>query len=306
MPTSFKNQTIKNNKEKTMKKTLLALLSIAIAFTAMQPSQAEDQKVLAIIDTAIDSSKFTSIIQEVCITSTKSVASKMACPNGQSFMEGAKAASAPWPTNLNSPTYHGDSMVKAALVVNPNIKIVFVRYADITTSGNPVTNVDALVKAINWVSQNAEKYSVDAVSISQAFTHKDNLAKCSSDAGTINAVSSLNLKNIPTFVSTGNDGRSDVVGFPSCVTGVIGVGALGSETALEKATNKGPGLDLLAVSRVAVTKYNGSATSVSGTSSATVLAASSYVKNVKTTAVDYLNSLSKITVSGASYLYSNR
>jgi hypothetical protein len=37
-----------------MKKTLLALLSIALAFTAMQPSQAQDQKVLAIIDTAIN------------------------------------------------------------------------------------------------------------------------------------------------------------------------------------------------------------------------------------------------------------
>ena len=34
-----------------MKKALLALLSIAIAFTALAPAQAQDQKVLAILDT---------------------------------------------------------------------------------------------------------------------------------------------------------------------------------------------------------------------------------------------------------------
>ena len=73
-----------------MKKVLLALLSITIAFTAMQPSQAEDQKVLAIIDSAIDSTKFNSIIHEVCFTTAKS----MACPNGELFMEGPKAAAA--------------------------------------------------------------------------------------------------------------------------------------------------------------------------------------------------------------------
>ena len=48
-----------------MKKVLLALLSIALAFTALAPAQAEDQKVLAIIDSAINSKNFPSIIHEV-------------------------------------------------------------------------------------------------------------------------------------------------------------------------------------------------------------------------------------------------
>jgi hypothetical protein len=82
MPISFKNQTITTNKEYKMKKTLLALLSTTLLFSVVSPAQAEDQKVLAIIDTAINSTKFNSIIQEACFTTVKSkVASQnMSCP----------------------------------------------------------------------------------------------------------------------------------------------------------------------------------------------------------------------------------
>jgi len=65
MPNSFKNQTITTTKRETkMKKTLLALLSAVLLITVVQPAQAEDQKVLAIIDTAIDSKKFPQIINK--------------------------------------------------------------------------------------------------------------------------------------------------------------------------------------------------------------------------------------------------
>jgi hypothetical protein len=60
-----------------MKKTLLALLSAVLLITVVQPAQAEDQKVLAIIDSAINSNNFPSIIQEAFfglsnITNTRS------------------------------------------------------------------------------------------------------------------------------------------------------------------------------------------------------------------------------------------
>ena len=90
-----------------MKKALLALLSIGIAFTAIQPAQAEDQKVLAIIDSAINSKNFPSIIHEVCFTKVKSLDpnQNMSCPNGELFMEGPGAASAPWPVSINNATH---------------------------------------------------------------------------------------------------------------------------------------------------------------------------------------------------------
>jgi hypothetical protein len=213
-------------------------------------------------------------------------------------MEGTGAASAPWPASVNNATYHGDAMVKAALVTNPNIKIVFIRFNDVTSLGNSRGDNKALASAIDWVSKNASKYSIDAVSISQSSISAGNLALCSKDTVTINAVASLNTNNIPTFVATGNDQRNDVVGFPACVPGVIGVGALATETLLEMSTNTGPGLDLVALTKVSVTKYNGSATTIFGTSTATVVASSSYVKNnTYKTFQEYLNSLKKVSLS---------
>jgi hypothetical protein len=306
MPSSFKNQTtITTTRRNKMKKVLLSLLTIALAFTAIAPAQAQDERVLAIIDSAINSNNFPSIIHEVCFTTVKSrIASQnMSCPNGELFMEGRGAASAPWPASVNNATYHGDSMVKAALTVNPNLKIVFIRFNDVTVSGNSRGDVKALTSAINWVSQNAVKYSIDALSISQGSVSANNLALCSTSTVVINSFASLTSSNIPVFVATGNDRRRDVVGFPSCVNGAIGVGALGNATQLEAATNTGPGLDMVAPGKVRITKYNGSPTDTAGSSVATVVSAASYVnRNTFKTFGEYLTSLPKILIGTASYI----
>lgn len=288
-----------------MKKVLLSLLTIALAFTAIAPAQAQDERVLAIIDTAINSNNFPSIIHEVCFTTSKSSvpSQNMSCPNGELFMEGKGSASAPWPASLNNATYHGDTMVKAALTVNPGLKIVFIRFNDVTVSGNSRGDVKALTSAINWVSQNATKYSIDALSISQSSVSANNLSRCTTDTVTIGSVSSLNANNIPVFVATGNDKRTDVVGFPACVNGVIGVGALANSTQLEKATNTGPGLDMLSLGKVRVTKYNGSPVDTAGSSVATVVSAASYVnRNNFKTFGEYLSSLPKILIGTTSYI----
>jgi len=288
-----------------MKKVLLALLSIALAFTALAPAQAEDQKVLAIIDSAINSKNFPSIIHEVCFTTVKSSvpAQNMSCPNGELFMEGPGAASAPWPVSINNATYHGDTMVKAALTVNPNLKIVFIRFNDVTSLGNSRGDVKALALAFDWVSKNASKYSIDALSVSQSTVSAGNLELCTKDTITVNSVASLTANNIPVFAATGNDRRKDVVGFPSCVNGVIGVGALGNATQLEGLTNTGPGLDMVAPGKVRVTKYNGSPTDTAGSSVATAVSAASYVnRNTFKTFGEYLASLPKILIGTASYI----
>lgn len=288
-----------------MKKALLALLSAVLVITAVQPAQAQDERVLAIIDSAINSNNFPQIIHEVCFTTVKSkvVSQNMSCPNGELFMEGKGAASAPWPASINNATYHGDSMVKSALTVNPNLKIVFIRFNDVTASGNSRGDARALALAFDWVSKNASKYSIDALSVSQSSVSANNLKLCTNDIVTVNAVAYLNANNIPVFAATGNDRRKDVVGFPSCVNGVIGVGALGNATQLEGLTNTGPGLDMVAPGKVRITKYNGSPTDTAGSSVATVVSAASYVnRNTFSTFGEYLTSLSKIVIGAASYI----
>jgi hypothetical protein len=294
-----------------MKKVLLALLSATLLITVTQPAQAQDERVLAIIDSAINAKNFPSIIQEACFTTVKSSipAENMSCPNGELFMEGPGSASAPWPTLatdkmwLSNKTFHGDQMVKAALTVNPKLKIVFIRFNDVTSLGNSRGDVRALTSAIKWVSENAEKYSIDALSISQSTVSPDNLLLCSTNTVVINSFSSLNSKNIPVFVATGNDRRKDVVGFPSCVNGAIGVGAMGNATQLEGLTNTGPGLDMVAPGKVRITQYNGSKTDTAGSSAATVVSAASYVnRNTFKTFGEYLASLPKILINNVSYI----
>ena len=271
-----------------MKKLIIVALSAVLAVMAIEPAHAEDQKVLAIIDTAIDSKKIPSVIYEACFTVNRS------CPNKTSFMEGAGSAnSTVWPTAINNTIYHGSNMAQAALLTNPNIKIVFIRIADITAAGNSSNQPQSLSLAIEWASKNASKYSIDAVSISQSGISSNNLLACSKDLITINAVASLNAQNIPTFAATGNNGSKTIVGFPSCVNGVIGVGALAAfpktPTVYENfdsTTNRGPGLDLVAPGDVAPR--------VNQTSGATVFAASSYIKSNSATFSDFASKLVKV------------
>jgi hypothetical protein len=317
LPSSFKNQTINNNKENKMKKVLLSLLTIALAFTAIAPAQAQDERVLAIIDSAINSNNFPSIIHEVCFTTVKSKnpTQNMSCPNGELFMEGKGAATANWPTNLGSGTFHGDTMVKAALTVNSNLKIVFIRVHNITSlgAGSAPADGSTIFSALDWVNKNASKYSIDAVSVSMSGIHTDLRTRvqslhpgCTNPSilnPFTNQVSQLNAVNIPTFAATGNNGSRTLVGFPSCVPGVIGVGALGNTTQLEGLTNTGPGLDMVAPGKVHVTKYNGSPTDTAGSSVATVVSAASYVnRNTFKTFGEYLTSLPKILIGTASYI----
>ena len=286
-----------------MKKALLALLSAVLVITAIQPVQAQDQKVLAIIDTAIDSQMFPQIIQEVCFNTHTPT-----CPNGSKFMEGAGAANLPvWPKSLNTTAaYHGDWMVKAALKADPTVKIVFIRYVEITRSGTYRNDGLSLVQAIDWVSKNAEKYSIDALSISQSNVNTPSW--CTGNKVTVDAVSSLNNKNVPVFAATGNNARADVVGFPSCVSGVIGVGALNkTKNGFEKATNgqstSNPGIDIATFGAFEIQKGTTVGTfPLAGSSGATVVSAATYLKNnTFKTFQEYMNALPKITINTVSY-----
>lgn len=256
-----------------MKKILIAVLSAVTIFAPMQVAKATDERVVAIIDTAIDSSKFPSVIYEACFTGNKS------CLNKTNFMEGKGSANSPvWAvsTNFSHPIYHGLKMVTASNITNPNIKIVFVRIANVTSNGGSINETQSIINAIDWVSKNASRYSIDALSISQSSISSNNLLQCTTNNLLIASIQSLNTQNIPTFVATGNDGLKDKVGFPACVNGVTGVGALTIDgSMLQKTTNSGPGLDVVAVGDIR--KAINNTYDIGGTSVATAVASTKYV-----------------------------
>lgn len=272
-----------------MKKLLVILLSTITVIAPIQVARAADEQVLAIIDTAIDSKKFNSVIYEACFTQNKS------CPNQSNFMEGSGSAnSSIWPSSMLNSTYHGTHMVSAASKTNSNMKIVFVRIANITSLGNSTNTPEALSQAIDWISKNASRFSVDAVSISQSGISVNNLQACTTNTLVINGIKTLNSQNIASFIATGNDGRKDLVGFPSCVDGAIGVGAATSNGTIAPLTNSGPGLDVLSIGSMDVVRYNNTTATITGTSVSTVIAASLYVKNKTTNATDFISTFTKI------------
>lgn len=264
-----------------MKKIIIALLSVSVILMPVQVAQASDQKVLAIIDTTINSKQIPSVIYEVCFAQSGADTS---CPNGAGFMEGAGSANLQiTPVGGSGIRHfdHGRVMTQTALLTSPDIKIVFVRIAHITSKGFfGVSNPESITKAVDWVSKNASKYSIDAVAISQSSTGSY-LLRCTNDTVIINAVSQLNSQSIPVFAATGNNRLTDKVGFPSCVNGITGVGALAwskntklpqDYTIISPSTNRGPGLDVVAQGEQKI----GSADHT-GTSIATAIAASIYV-----------------------------
>lgn len=281
-----------------MKKIAVGILFAILGTLLVNPVQAAEVKTLAIIDTAVDSNKIPSVVYEVCFTDSKG----MACPNKANFMEGKGAANSPiWPTSMLNSLYHGFNVTQSALKTNPNLKIVFVRISDISSSGGSINTQASLIRAIDWVSKNATKYNINAVSISQSSISTNNLAACTTNTTVINAVELLNQQNIPVFAATGNDRSTTVVGFPSCVAGVIGVGALGKPygsslyTEILSTTNKGPGLDVVAKGDIDIVRYNNTTASFTATSAATPIAAATYLSITSfNTFTNYVVQLNKV------------
>jgi hypothetical protein len=279
-----------------MKKLIIVALSAVLAVMAIEPAHAQDQKVLAVIDTAIDSNEVKSVIYEACFTQNRS------CPNGTNFMEGVGSANHPqWPSSISDNVYHGHEMVQSALSVNPTVKIVFVRISNITADRKSFINAElSVIQAIDWVSKNASKYSIDAVSISQSGISKESLQSCVTKTNVINAVASLSAQGVPVFAATGNNSTATTiqpVGFPACVSGVVGVGSVKPNlTELSTFTNRGVGLDIIAQGQASILRYKRTnPVSVSGTSVSTQIAASLYIKNnVSLSFEQFLNGLPKV------------
>ena len=287
-------------------KKAVGFLVVALGLTLVHPAQAVETKTIAIIDTAVDSNKLSNVVYEVCFTFNKT------CQNKTGFQEGKGSAM------VNDWTIkgadHGYNMVQVATQVDPNIKVVFIRIADekvydtFSLIRNDGTSLD---KAIDWVSKNAARFNISAVSISQSRSNFT-AGTCPTDVTFSSSVVSLNIQKVPVFVATGNDSKKNQIGFPACVPGVIGVGALkptsGKKpypasvyTALASYTNVGPGLDIVARGDADVKAYGGWDITITGTSVATPIAAViSATKNTSKTFDEFLLTLPKS--AGYSYI----
>jgi hypothetical protein len=263
-----------------MKKTVGVLFTmLMIVFLQPLVAQAEDQKVIAIIDTAIDSNKNSSVIHEVCITTFTVRDANRYCPNGTQFQEGKGAANVrDW--TIKGAGYnidHGHNIAQVVNQVSPDVKIVFVRISEITSSKTVYTHGQSLSNAVKWVADNASRFGIDAVSISMSRSNFT-AGTCPVDNVLSGGVQRLKNQGITTYAATGNDSKTNMVGFPACVTDVVGVGAVTSSGALYKTTNSGPGMDATFLGEAKVVNYNGFSVTIHGTSVASPGLATFFLK----------------------------
>lgn len=264
-------------------KKVVGLVAVILGLAVVQPVQAAETQTIAIIDSAIDSSKFPNVVYEACFT-------VRTCPNGQtlkdskgsySFSEG-KGSAAIQDFSIKG-SDHGFNMTKIATYINPNINVVFVRISDekVYDTFSMIRNDGgSLARALAWVDNNSAKFNIKAVSISQS---RSNFAvgTCPSDTLFESSVVALKSKNVATFVATGNDGKKNQIGFPACVNGVYSVtGAIADGTVVSTSNESDKTtivsrvcIDFIKAACVKIPNQNGVMTAMSGTSVATVVAA---------------------------------
>lgn len=233
---------------------------------------------LAVLDTALDASvpAFAGrITHEVCILEWST------CPNGKSFMEGPGSALT-YPANFTSTSVfsHGTQMVSAAIKSNPNLNIVFVRIIGNTFRGErQVANEKTVVQGLNWVLENASRFNIKAVAMSQGHHNLTPLSDyCPNTPDTKNKIISLKNNGIPTFFATGNSRDYKRIDWPACINESISVGAVDQYNAIAIYSNADASrTDFYALGSMRLAIPGGSEVNAAGTSVSAQVAAAKWV-----------------------------
>ena len=260
-----------------MKKILITLISISLLIPISAKAADPVPPTLAILDTAINTSLpifKDNIVYEACVLEWNS------CPNGKSFMEGPGSAVMQAPYINNNGFDHGTQMASAAILANPNIKIVFVRIIGSTLGGVRQSVGEAgLVNALNWVNANKSKFNIQAISMSQGNSYSMPGVNYCPVLSNFNATVKLLLSNeIPVFVPAGNESNYTKINWPACVPETISIGSIDNTNGMALYSNYDPALlDFVAMGTMRLTSPEGTVGNKVGTSTATQVAAAQYV-----------------------------
>lgn len=266
-------------------KLFTAVLSLSLLSpVVITQASASDTPVLAVLDTAIDTTlpQFKDrIVGEVCILEWAM------CPNGTKFQEGPGSASMPSDLIVKNGFDHGTLMTDVAIKNNPNLKILFIKIIANTPTGlRKPTGESTISSALFWVRENASKYNIKAVSISQG-THALGAAGtdyCPKYTRTISAVTSLMSMGIPVFSASGNNRDYQRIDWPSCIPEVVSVGAVDQIGEIASYSNNDNNLlDFFALGSMSAVGPGNILKNIAGTSSATQVAAATYLRLSNTT-----------------------
>ena len=264
-------------------KLITAVLTLSLLSpVAIAQASVSDTPVLAILDTGIDTTlpQFKDkIVGEVCILEWA------LCPNGTKFQEGPGAASMPANFINQNGFDHGTMMTDIAIKNNSNLKVLFIKIIGNSSTGlRKPTGESTISAALFWVRDNASKYNIKAVSMSQG-THVLGAAGtdyCPKYTRTVTAVTSLMSMSIPVFAATGNNRDYQRIDWPSCIPEVVAVGAVDQINEMTTYSNSDPKLvDFFALGNVEASGPGNIGKNVAGTSASTQVAAAKYLLATK-------------------------
>ena len=279
-----------------MKKIAVGIIAV-LSLVLLQPVQAQPNKSIVIIDTAIDSSipqLKAKLIQEVCILGS------MVCPNGQRFQEGLGAATLPSSVALTGGFEHGTIMALIANQVNPDADIIFIRIAGLTKRGTMDTySITEVEKALTWVVANKQKYNIVAVSASQGTNSglRTGINYCpirATHATLIGNIDRLSSLGVATIFAAGNNRDYSRIHFPACIPQAVAIGGATEDNAMAPYSNAAPEVDFYSLGA-----FNTQLGRSVGTSAATAAFSAYWAKNYKGTyqsTYDYFVSISKSAV----------
>lgn len=260
--------------------TALVALSLIVPTTANAALKNQsDRPTVAILDTAIDTSLplFNGkIIQEVCLTEWTT------CPNGMSYMEGPGAASMPAALISKNGFDHGTQMVSTFITNNPNVDVVFIKIIGNTSTGARQTAGEASVyNALRWVKQNASKYNIQAVTMSQGHHNLGAAGTdyCPKTPITEQSIKDLAAMEIPVFFPVGNGGDYKRIDWPACLDVSISVGAVDRSPFIAGNTNYDDSkVDMFTTGYVTVPSVGNVVKNIAGSSAATQVAAAKWLE----------------------------
>jgi hypothetical protein len=177
---------------------------------------------------------------------------------------------------------HGTLMASTAVQYNPNLKILFIKIIANTPEGlRKPTGESTISAALFWLRENAAKYNVKAVSISQGSSGmlgKSGTDYCPTFPRTVTAIQSLNTMSIPVFSAVGNARDYSRIDWPSCVPDVVSVGAVDQIGEITSYSNNDSALlDFFALGNMPAVGPGNITKNIAGTSSATQVAAATYL-----------------------------
>lgn len=268
-------------------KLILAAVAVGLIASTTPAATAAEPKSLVIIDSGFNTQlPFLAgkVIDEACFIEYGK------CPNGQASMTGVGAASLTPADAAKDKTFnHGTQMASVANTVNPSTRFVLIRIVGKSDKGFANTyTTRALQLALDWVSDNAARLNIGAVSVSMGRAYTE--AGCPIETPLQARIVQLKASNIGVFTAAGNRSNQTKVDYPACIPEAITVGATDTRYTLRNISgwvypimpnsNGGSDIDLYALGRYNVTMLDGSTTTVLGTSAATVAVASKWTQSL--------------------------